>query len=173
MALRGAERPASPRFPGHRGCWMPSCCPRCSGVSGDDKRAGDGWTRLTLVHTENSTFSSRRGLSSSKPDWRRCGWFNGVPTPLVFLPEIRVNNKPHELEQEYVFDVGEPLVLSVSIRNISGECRLATETSRASWLILNVLGGTGRAQKGRIKGIEERTVCIFRPSSFMVAAAAA
>ncbi|KAM7288369.1 putative NIK and IKBKB-binding protein [Ixodes scapularis] len=33
--------------------------------------------------------------------------------------EIRVNNKPHELEQEYVFDVGEPLVLSVSIRNIS------------------------------------------------------
>ncbi|CAN8000592.1 unnamed protein product [Ixodes hexagonus] len=38
--------------------------------------------------------------------------------------EIRVNDKPHELEQEYMFEVGEPLVLSVSISNISGKCDL-------------------------------------------------
>lgn len=49
-----------------------------------------------------------------------------IPIPMTWnnpnlAADIKINSKPYEVEQEYVFEVGEPLLLTVTISNISGE----------------------------------------------------
>ncbi|EEC10824.1 NIK- and IKBKB-binding protein, putative [Ixodes scapularis] len=119
----------------HDSCRIPVTVRRCSPPTAEEHDRGGGAPLGALEAALEAPVLSdlwlhRRSLTAPHHGIERSGkasiaevpWTPRMLDAILLSPlqwEIRVNNKPHELEQEYVFDVGEPLVLSVSIRNIS------------------------------------------------------
>ncbi|XP_029835060.2 protein brunelleschi isoform X1 [Ixodes scapularis] len=114
----------------HDSCRIPVTVRRCSPPTAEEHDRGGGAPlgaleaacRTHLLEVVDLRWHLHGIERSGKASIAEVPWTPRMLDAILLSPlqwEIRVNNKPHELEQEYVFDVGEPLVLSVSIRNIS------------------------------------------------------
>lgn len=114
----------------HDSCRIPVTVQRCSPPTGAEHSAGSGAPlgaleaacRSHLLEVVDLQWHLHGIERSGKASIAEVSWTPRMLDAILLSPlewEIRVNSKPHELEQEYVFDVGEPLVISISISNIS------------------------------------------------------